>query len=313
MALAPYTVTALAESDDQGTDGKNIIVGAVVSAAALAGGATATLYDDAAGTNPSTTKTTGSNGQVTFYIEEGQYVLTVNGVDSEISLLEADDAKVTLELADTQLTPTTGFDLYHTGNTSSAKFGVDGVSQVGEVISIGSNLNNAIIGISRTSVSTSQGMMQFFNSTGQVGGILTDGSATIYGTSSDPRSKTFLPEPTDDEIDDYFNRVYDSTAVFAWKSDPSESVTWGFNAHKAIDNGLHMGFEGQGPRGMGIGDVYETIDATYDKDGNELTPKIEKKVTGAVIDQAKDVAVLVYKIEQQDRELKAIKQHLGLI
>ena len=60
MALVPYTATALAESDADGTNGKNIVAGAVVSASALVGGAVATLYDNASGSNPSTSKVTGS-------------------------------------------------------------------------------------------------------------------------------------------------------------------------------------------------------------------------------------------------------------
>lgn len=83
MALVPYTVTALAESDAEGTDGKNIVAGAVVTLTDTNGNA-ANMYDDEAGSSPSTAKVTGSNGQVIIYIEEGEYTLSVNGSESKI-------------------------------------------------------------------------------------------------------------------------------------------------------------------------------------------------------------------------------------
>jgi lysophospholipase L1-like esterase len=78
MILVPYTVTALAESDAVGTDGKNIVVGAVVTLQTPAGGVV-TMYDDAAGANPSTAKATGAKGQVIVFIEPGEYQLFING------------------------------------------------------------------------------------------------------------------------------------------------------------------------------------------------------------------------------------------
>jgi hypothetical protein len=77
MALVPYTVTALAESDAEGTSGKNIVAGAVVIF--YDGGVPQTLYDNAAGLNPDTAKATDSTGQVTIYIEQGVYDVEVNG------------------------------------------------------------------------------------------------------------------------------------------------------------------------------------------------------------------------------------------
>lgn len=80
MALVPYSITALAESDADGTSGKNIVAGAVVQFYNAASGGTAqTLYDNAASANPSTSKTTDSQGQVTIYIEQGAYWITING------------------------------------------------------------------------------------------------------------------------------------------------------------------------------------------------------------------------------------------
>jgi hypothetical protein len=44
------------------------------------------MYDDAAGSNGNTAKTTGANGQVVVYVEPGAYRLSVNGVDSYIDI-----------------------------------------------------------------------------------------------------------------------------------------------------------------------------------------------------------------------------------
>lgn len=86
MALVPYTITALAESDAQGTDGKNIVAGATCSMYSQPSDSVVTLYDDAAGSNGSTAKVTGANGQVVVYVEPGSYRVSVNAVDSFVDL-----------------------------------------------------------------------------------------------------------------------------------------------------------------------------------------------------------------------------------
>lgn len=78
MALVPHKVTALAESDAQGTNGKNIVENAVVSLYKT-NGVAATLYDDENGTNGSTVKTTDTKGQVVVFVEPGNYDEEVNG------------------------------------------------------------------------------------------------------------------------------------------------------------------------------------------------------------------------------------------
>jgi len=78
MSLVPYTVTALAESDAVGTGGRNIVIGAVVTLQTPEG-SVVTLYDDAAGANPSTAKTTGAKGFVVVFVEHGEYQTFING------------------------------------------------------------------------------------------------------------------------------------------------------------------------------------------------------------------------------------------
>ena len=86
MALVPYTITALAESDAQGTDGKNIVAGATCSMYSQPSDTVVTLYDDAAGSNGSTAKVTGANGQVVVYVEQGRYRVNVNASDSFVTV-----------------------------------------------------------------------------------------------------------------------------------------------------------------------------------------------------------------------------------
>ncbi len=78
MALVPYKVVALAESDAQGTDGKNIVSGANISLYDELNNP-ATLYDDENYTNGATFKSTDVNGVVVFYVEEGEYEEQVEG------------------------------------------------------------------------------------------------------------------------------------------------------------------------------------------------------------------------------------------
>ena len=89
MILVSYPVTALAESDAQGTNASNIVADAIISAID-ADGNTATLYDDAAGTNPETTKKTDSKGQKDVYIEPGKYSMTLGDSTRDV-VVSADD------------------------------------------------------------------------------------------------------------------------------------------------------------------------------------------------------------------------------
>ena len=96
-------------------------------------------------------------------------------------------------------------------------------------------------------------------------------------------------------------------------------MVWGFDAHACIDTGLDIGSEGEGPRDLNLGDVYETIPAVtenrvvMDADGNPtteieevvVTPAVDKKVTPAGVDQSKVTPILLAKIEQLERRLTA--------
>jgi hypothetical protein len=188
-------------------------------------------------------------------------------------------------------------ELYHTGNTGVTSY-TDVAPTSVESIRFGNTQGR--INISKTSDGV---VAAFYNGGTVAGSIEMTGLVTGYFTSSDPRLKDFLPAPTDEEINDYFNRVLDSAAVFTWKSDPKKAKVWGFNAHKASDNGLHMASEGRGPRDMAIGEEYQS--AVLDEEGNELEPA--KYVTSAGVDQSKDIAALVFKIAQLEQRIKTLE------
>jgi len=68
-----------------------------------------------------------------------------------------------------------------------------------------------------------------------------------------------------------------------------------------------MGNEGEGSRDLALGDVYKTDEAELDEDGNEIKAAVEHKVSPAGVDQSKAVPILLAKIEQLERRLKALE------
>lgn len=83
MAFYPHTVQNLAISDSEGTDGKNIVSGAVITVTDTLGN-TALIYDDAAGNGAATSKITDSKGKKIIYLPAGEFNLSVNGESSKL-------------------------------------------------------------------------------------------------------------------------------------------------------------------------------------------------------------------------------------
>jgi len=222
-----------------------------------------------------------------------------------------------LDRADTLLTPASGQELYHTGNTEDVLFGalVDGST---DALSF-CPTSKYSISHSTTRTNIDSTMVRYLNGLGQAGSIVVNGTVTAYNTSSDPRLKDFALAPTDAAINTEFNKVFSCFRTFNWKSDPQGDLVWGFDAHACIDAGTDIGSEGEGSRSLNIGDVYETIPAVtenrvvMDSDGNPttqieevvVTPAIDKKVTPAGVDQSKVTPILLAKIEQLERRLTA--------
>ena len=203
-------------------------------------------------------------------------------------------------------------ELYHTGNTSVVVFGggvLNGSS--GEKISLG-NSNNGVIQTSRGSA-TNSAQIEFFNPNGQVGGIVTNGTATSYNTSSDPRLKDFKAAPTDAEVNAKFDDLFGCFKTFNWKSDVGGELVWGFDAHATIDAGLDMGSEGEGSRDLALGDVYDTTPAELDDDGVEIKAAIEHKVSPAGVDQSKAVAPMLAMMALQKRQIEDLTKRIEVL
>jgi hypothetical protein len=98
MSLVPYTITALELNQADATaSGKQVVVGASCSMFIQPADTVVLLYDDAAASNGSTAKTTGTNGQVTVYIQPGSYRVVSNGISRYVQVGQ-DDAITTVGL-----------------------------------------------------------------------------------------------------------------------------------------------------------------------------------------------------------------------
>ena len=162
-----------------------------------------------------------------------------------------------------------------------------------------------------SNTATGDNQIVFYNPNGLVGSISTSASATQYNTSSDPRLKSQFA-PTTGALAKIVE-AHDNQLIgeFHFLSDPDTTV-WGYNAHALIDNQPGFGgTEGAGPRDMAIGEEYEP--ATFDEDGNEITPA--KKVTPAGVDQSKRVPLLeaaIYDLLKMNEALTARLDAAGL-
>jgi hypothetical protein len=93
MSLVAYTITALErDTADADASGKQVIVGATCSMFIQPANTVVQLFDNAAGANGSTAKTTNANGQVTVYVNPGVYRVSVNGSDSFVTVANDADA-----------------------------------------------------------------------------------------------------------------------------------------------------------------------------------------------------------------------------
>ena len=149
--------------------------------------------------------------------------------------------------------------------------------------------------------------VEFFNGNGQVGSILTSGSATSYNTSSDYRLKTDAQPMVGATA-----RVQALNPVnFEWIADGSRVD--GFLAHEAQEV---VPESVTGTKDAMRDEEYEVtaaIAATYDDDGNELTAAVDAVIgTRSVpdmqgIDQSKLVPLLTAALQEALTEIAALK------
>lgn len=221
--------------------------------------------------------------------------------------------------------------LLHSGNTSVVEYTSNIPDGSTEVINLGRGTAGLIDSARTTTAEANHNL--FYNPNGEVGSIKTSGTATSFNTSSDPRLKNFVEAPTDSEINAMFALLHSCARLFRWKNDPDGEAVWGFDAHACVDAGLDIGSEGEGPRNLSLGDVYNVIaaviepqevqvlyktgekkgEARLNTDGSPMMETvdvvvkeaIEEKVSPAGVDQAKAVPILLAKIEQLERRLVA--------
>lgn len=178
-------------------------------------------------------------------------------------------------------------------NTRNVQFdgnvGVGGVPVTGTALNLGDGLTNFSGGVIRSiqNNTVTQSHMVIVNANGQVGGIVSSGTATSFNTTSDPRLKRFVTPSTED----YWQKILDAKGFFFWRSDvdklaesvpevynPDGSINEqialenglvkvnGFDAHKCIDLGLDAGVEGKGPRFKEDGITPYQIGEVYDRE-----------------------------------------------
>jgi len=180
-----------------------------------------------------------------------------------------------------------------------------------------------------TSNSSASTLAIFYNPNGQVGSIVTNGSATSYNTSSDYRLKeNVVPmEGALDRVDAL------KPSRFNFIADPEKTVD-GFLAHEVAEV-IPEAITGEKdaveeyevtPAQYETVIIQEAVEATYDEEGNELTPAQEaiteqRLVSEAVmgtrpvyqgIDQSKIVPLLVGAIQELRAEIEALKANNSL-
>jgi len=185
--------------------------------------------------------------------------------------------------------------------------------------------SNGIIYSARSSGSASHAI--FYNGSSVVGSITTSTSATAFNTSSDYRLKE-----NETNIIDGIDRLKQlSPYRFNFKVDPDKTVD-GFFAHEVSDivpeaiTGTKDGMkdeEYEVSPAVYEDVVHPAVEATYDEDGNELTPAVEEwtesvLVTEAVmdtrsvpdyqgIDQAKLVPLLTAALQEAVSKIEALE------
>jgi hypothetical protein len=174
MSLIPYTITALELNQADATaSGKQVVVGASCSMFIQPADTVVLLYDDAAASNGSTAKTTGTNGQVTVYIQPGSYRVVANGISRYVQVGQNNEITTTELIASTGIYPADTV-INTTGFTASADLGNGGWKQNGV-----------------TGETPSQSPSQIFISTG-VGNLLNDGNGNQWSLKSYPHNVHML-------------------------------------------------------------------------------------------------------------------------
>ena len=142
----------------------------------------------------------------------------------------------------------------------------------------------------------------FYNPNGQVGYILTSGSGTTYATSSDYRLKEAIAPMTGALA----KVALLKPCTYKWKRDGSDGQ--GFIAHELAEVEAGCVTGEKDATSLQQVEVSPAVPATFDADGNELTPSIEAVFEEREVPQYQgiDTSFLVATLTAAIQELKAI-------
>lgn len=169
-------------------------------------------------------------------------------------------------------------------------------------------LKDAIRGIVRaaTTVTTADALAEFYNPNGKVGQIVTNGTATSYATSSDYRLKENVQPMTG-----ALAKVAQLKPVtYTWKTDGSAGE--GFIAHEMAEVCPQAVTGEKDAVEIQQYEISPAVPATYDEEGNELTPAVEAVMGEREVPkyQGIDVSFLVGTLTAAIQEQQAMIQEL---
>lgn len=265
MALVPHTITALErDTASAQSSGKQVVTGAVCSMYHRESGAVAIMYDDEFYTNGATSKTTNSNGQVTVYVEPGEYRLSVNSIDSYISITEK------FKYVDTR--EPQGDMLSGVKSTITDKWSGRSVSILGDSISWGSNCPDVY---SDSYAAVLRKLLLLENGSESIGFISSRGVATnAEGTYNDYHTVTTSGSWS-------FKNLGDATTIIngfsRYSSTPGDYLDFNVPFETTQFRVFYRAFSGGGTftiSNNGGGTVQQTVDSNATEDGSAISPLV---------------------------------------
>ena len=158
----------------------------------------------------------------------------------------------------------------------------------------------------RSETSTSNSQVNFYNPNGRVGYISTSGTSTTFSTSSDYRLKENVVE-----MSGAVDRVNALRPVrFNWIADSDNTIFDGFLAHE-VSSVVPEAITGE-KDAMRTVAATEAVEASFDGDGNEISPAVDaqperEEIDAQGIDQSKLVPLLVGAIQELTARLETLE------